>query len=103
MLFFFGRPERRVRAYLASLAGFPEDCDVYGISPTPPEDTAIAVLRDEGAAVARQFGAVRLGVRPSVFLVNPKRTIRLANAGFPSPAAIVRSIQALKAATRAGM
>jgi hypothetical protein len=42
-------------------------------------------------------------VIPTLYLVNPERKVRLANRGFPSVEAVVRSIEALQQATRAGV
>ncbi len=66
------------------------------------------LLTDRGASVSRRFqAAVQLPLRsvmvPTLYLVNPQRKIRASNRGFPSIEAMVRSIEALKQATRAGM
>lgn len=66
------------------------------------------VLTDRGGPVARLFKAcMQLPLRPmylrAVYLVNPERKIRLANRGTPSVEAIVRSVEALQKATKAGM
>jgi peroxiredoxin len=66
------------------------------------------VLTDRGGPVARLFKAcLQLPLRPmylrAVYLVNPERKIRLANRGTPSVEAIVRSVEALQKATKAGM
>lgn len=66
------------------------------------------LLTDRGASVSRRFqAAVQLPLRsvmiPTLYLVNPQRKIRASNRGFPSVEAMVRSIEALKQATRAGM
>lgn len=90
--------------------------EIYGVSPQEaPALKALAarlglefpLLTDRGGVVARQFrAAVQLPLASfilrTVYLVNPDRKIRLANRGTPSTAAIVRSIQALQQATRAG-
>ncbi len=66
------------------------------------------LLTDRGASVSRRFqAAVQLPLRsvmvPTLYLVNPQRKIRASNRGFPSIEAMVRSIEALEQATRAGM
>lgn len=66
------------------------------------------ILTDRGGVVARQFKAAlqlpfKTLILRTVYLVNPERKIRLANRGAPPAAAIVRSIEALQQATRAGM
>jgi peroxiredoxin len=66
------------------------------------------LLTDRGASVSRRFhAAVQLPLYslmvPTLYLVNPKKTIRASNRGYPSIEAMVRSIEALKQATRAGM
>lgn len=66
------------------------------------------VLTDRGGVVARQFRAAlqtpfKTVILRTVYLVNPERKIRLANRGAPPAAAIIRSIEALQQATRAGM
>lgn len=67
------------------------------------------LLVDKGAATARAYAAIlpisfgRPRVLRTVYLVNPQRKIRLANRGAPSLAAVLRSIQALKYASRTGM
>jgi hypothetical protein len=38
-----------------------------------------------------------------VYLINPDRVVRLANRGAPSVEAIIRSVEALQQATKAGM
>jgi peroxiredoxin len=68
----------------------------------------LPLLTDRGASVSRMFrAAIQLPLRPmvipTVYLVNPERRIRLANRGTPSMEAVVRSIEALKQATREGM
>ena len=90
---------------------------VVGINPAEAEShRALAeregitfpLLTDRGASVARRFGAaIQLPFAPMllrvVYLVNPARTIRLANRGTPSVDAILRTVQALQAASRTGM
>ncbi len=71
-------------------------------------DLSFLLLTDRGASVSRRFqAAVQLPLRsvmiPTLYLVNPQRKIRASNRGFPSIEAMVRSIEALKQATRAGM
>ncbi len=66
------------------------------------------LLTDRGASVSRRFqAAVQLPLRsvmiPTLYLVNPQRKIRASNRGYPSVEAMVRSIEALQQATRAGM
>jgi len=66
------------------------------------------LLTDRGASVSRRFqAAVQFPLYsvmlPTLYLVNPQRKIRASNRGFPSVEAMVRSIEALKQATRAGM
>lgn len=68
----------------------------------------LPLLTDRGASVSRLFrAAIQLPLRPIViptlYLVNPSRKVRLANRGYPSVEAILRSVQALQQATRAGM
>ncbi len=67
-----------------------------------------ALLTDRGASVSRQFRAcIQLPLRPlmvpAMYLVNPKREVRLSNRGYPSVEAVARSIEALQQATRRGM
>lgn len=90
---------------------------VYGVNPAESDShQAFAekfgfefpILTDRGGVVARQFKAAlqlpfKTVVLRTVYLVNPERKIRLANRGAPPAAAIVRSIEALQQATRAGM
>ncbi|HJN76720.1 MAG TPA: peroxiredoxin family protein [Myxococcota bacterium] len=90
---------------------------VYGVNPAEADsheafarklDLEFPLLTDRGGVVARQFkAALHLPfstlVLRTVYLVNPERKIRLANRGAPPAAAIVRSIEALQQATRAGM
>lgn len=69
---------------------------------------AFPILTDRGGSVARLFrSCLQLPVKPmylrTVYLVNPERKIRLANRGSPSVEAIVRSVEALQKATKAGM
>jgi peroxiredoxin len=66
------------------------------------------LLTDRGASVSRRFqAAVQLPLRsvmiPTLYLVNPQRKVRASNRGLPSVEAMVRSIEALQQATRAGM
>lgn len=66
------------------------------------------ILTDRGGSVARLFRAcLQLPIKPLylrvVYLVNPERKVRLANRGTPSVEAIVRSVEALQKATKAGM
>jgi peroxiredoxin len=66
------------------------------------------LLTDRGLPVSRRFAAalqlpLRPMVIPTLYLVNPERRVRLANRGYPSVEAVVRSIEALQQATRAGM
>jgi len=90
---------------------------VFAILPAEEADlSAIAachglgfpLLTDRGASVSRRFAAaIQLPLHPVViptlYLVNPERRIRLANRGFPSIEAVVRSIEALQQATRDGL
>ncbi|MCB9758290.1 MAG: redoxin domain-containing protein [Alphaproteobacteria bacterium] len=90
---------------------------VYGVNPAEaPSHQAFAeklglafpLLTDRGGVVARNFkAAVQLPMRTlvlrTVYLVNPERRIRMANRGAPPADAILRSIEALQQATRAGM
>jgi len=90
---------------------------VYGVNPAEAAShQAFAdkfgfefpILTDRGGVVARQFKAAlqlpfKTVIVRTVYLVNPERKIRLANRGAPPAAAIVRSIEALQQATRAGM
>lgn len=91
-------------------------CEVYGINPAEQQSHrafaekfgfTFPILTDRGGAVARRFHATvpipfLLKIIRTVYLINPDRKIRLANRGAPSVAAIVRSIEALKAATKDG-
>ncbi len=66
------------------------------------------LLTDRGGPVARLFkSCVQLPMKPvffsTLYLVNPERKVRLSNRGRPSVEAVVRSIEALQRATRAGM
>ena len=66
------------------------------------------LLTDRGGSVARQFRAcLQIPMSPmylrTVYLVNPERKVRLGNRGTPSVAAIVRSVEALKQASKTGM
>ncbi|MFH1469420.1 MAG: redoxin domain-containing protein [Pseudomonadota bacterium] len=66
------------------------------------------LLTDRGLSVSRRFAAalqipLHPVVIPTLYLVNPERRVRLANRGYPSVEAVVRSIEALQQATRAGM
>jgi peroxiredoxin Q/BCP len=102
-----------VQAHLPQLQAL--GCEVYGINPAEaPSHRSFAescqlgfpLLSDRGASVARRYQATLplLGkVLRTVYLINPAGKIRLANRGAPSVAAIVRSIEALKEATRGGM
>jgi peroxiredoxin len=107
---------RETEEHAAKLASL--GCKIFGFNPADlvshrkfvdEQGLSFPLLVDEGGAVARQYGALfELALRPpdvirTVYLVNPARKIRLANRGSPSVAAIVRSIQALQQATRAGM
>lgn len=90
---------------------------VYGVNPAEaPSKQAFAekygfdfpLLVDRGGSVARRFRCtlpipLKVQVVRTVYLINPERKIRLANRGAPSVEAIVRSIEALQQATRAGM
>lgn len=92
-------------------------CDVYAINPAEQASHAafaskygfeFPILTDRGGAVSRQFACtlsvpLKTWVIRTVYLINPKRTIRLANRGAPATAAIVRSIQALQQATKDGL
>ncbi len=71
-------------------------------------DLSYWLLTDRGASVSRRFqAAVQFPLYsvmvPTLYLVNPRRKIRASNRGFPSIEAMVRSIEALGQATRAGM
>lgn len=66
------------------------------------------LLTDRGGPVARLFkSCLQLPLKPvyfsSLYLINPDRKVRLSNRGRPSVEAVVRSIEALQRATRAGM
>ena len=90
---------------------------VYGVNPAEAGSHAafaekcsieFPLLVDRGGSVSRQFRCslpMPYGVRVirSVYLINPERKIRLANRGAPSVQAIIRSIEALQQATKAGM
>lgn len=93
-------------------------CRVFGINPAGAESHArfaekiglgFPLLVDRDGATAAQYRAtlpLKFGtprVLRTVYLINPQRKIRLANRGAPSLAAILRSIQALKYASRTGM
>jgi len=91
--------------------------EVFGVNPAEAgSHSAFAekcgyefpLLVDRGGSVSRQFRCslpTPLGpkVIRSVYLINPDRKIRLANRGAPSVEAIIRSIEALQQATKAGM
>ena len=71
-------------------------------------ELSFPLLTDRGASVSRRFkAAVQLPLRsvmiPTLYLVNPRRKVRLSNRGTPSVEAVVRSIEALQQATKAGM
>jgi peroxiredoxin len=108
----------QLSAFQAALPAFEAlDVKVLGINPAEAAShRALAeragitfpLLTDRGASVARRFrAAIQLPFAPmllrAVYLVNPARTIRLANRGTPSVDALVRSVQALRAASRTGM
>ncbi|MDP6935399.1 MAG: peroxiredoxin family protein, partial [Myxococcota bacterium] len=92
-------------------------CQVYGVNPAEASSHRafsekygfdFPILTDRGASVARTYRAsLSLPTGPkmirTVYLVNPDKKIRLANRGAPSVEAIVRSIEALQQATKAGM
>ena len=93
-------------------------CRIFGVNPADAashaafaakEGLGFPLLVDEGGAVAEQFRAVyslplsESRIIRTVYLVNPKRKIRLANRGAPSVPAILRSIRALQSATKTGM
>jgi peroxiredoxin Q/BCP len=93
-------------------------CRVFGVNPASRESHArfaekeglgFPLLVDREARAALQYRAVLpVGfgsprVLRTVYLINPQRKIRLANRGAPSLEAILRSIQALKYASRTGM
>ena len=122
MVFYPGEAAEVSRAQLAAFqAALPEfdalGVRVVGVNPAEAEpQRALAesagitfpLLTDRGASVARRFrAAIQLPFSPvllrAVYLVNPARTIRLANRGTPSVDAIVRTVQALQAASRTGM
>jgi len=68
---------------------------------------AFPLLTDRGGPVARMFGAsLQLPLKPlslpALYLINPDRKVRLSNRGRPSVEAVVRSVEALQKATRAG-
>lgn len=105
-----------VQAHAAALEAV--GCHAYGLNPSDASshrafaDTigvSFPLLSDPDAAVARSYHAwVDLPlfggtIVRTVALVNPLHKIRLVNRGTPSIAAIVRTIQALQQATRAGM
>lgn len=104
-----------VQAHLAELRAL--GVEVYAVNPAEADAAralserlglGFPILTDRGGVVARQFrAAVQLPLSThllrTVYLVNPERKIRLANRGTPSTAAIVRTVQALQQATRAGM
>ena len=117
-----GAPGAVSRAQLAAFQSALPEFDalgvrVVGVNPAEAEpQRALAesagitfpLLTDRGASVARRFrAAIQLPFSPmllrAVYLVNPARTIRLANRGTPSVDAIVRTVQALQAASRTGM
>jgi peroxiredoxin len=93
-------------------------CKPFGVNPADVashkafaerEGLNFPLLVDTGHALTRQYHALfelpmsEPRIIRTVYLVNPARKIRLANRGAPSVAAILRSIQALQQATRAGM
>lgn len=95
-----------------------EGCRVYGVNPASTESHArfaeaqglqFPLLVDPGAHTARAYRAVlpfalgRPRVLRTVYLINPQRKIRLVNRGAPALETVLRSIQALKFASRTGM
>jgi peroxiredoxin len=123
LMFFFSDPSGEAdREQLRSLQAHLPDFDrlktkVFAIHVAEgPEHKALAeelglsfpILTDRGGPVARLFrSCVQLPVRPvylsALYLINPERKVRLSNRGQPSVEAVVRSIEALQRATRAGM
>lgn len=91
--------------------------EVYAINPAEEESHkefaekygfTFPLLTDRGGVVARQFRAamqfpLKTIIIRTVYLVNPKRKIRLANRGAPPAEALIRSIEALQQASREGM
>ena len=67
--------------------------------PTAADTDAAVSLRFQSAVVV--MGSPRMV--PTVYLINPEGKIRLANRGTPSPDAVLRSVVALKQATRRGL
>jgi len=93
-------------------------CVIYGCNPASLEshaqfakehDLKFPLLSDPDGLIAQAYKASysipMLGDRiiRTVYLVNPKGMIRLANRGTPSIPAIIRSIQALQQATKLGV
>jgi peroxiredoxin len=90
---------------------------VYGVNPAEADSHKsfadkcgyeFPLLVDRGGSVSRQFQCslpMPYGAKVirSVYLINPERKIRLANRGAPSVEAIIRSVEALQQATKAGM
>ena len=121
LVFFRDRPACRAQLRRAEVLRprFEEQgCQLYGVTTADratvrelvaAERLGYPVLLDEGARLAEAFRATtrrplgRPRTAPAVFLVNPAGTVRLANRGHPSLEAVLRSIQALRAATPAGM
>ena len=68
----------------------------------------VATAADPDAVVSLRFhSAVVVMGQPrmvaTVYLINPEGKIRLSNRGTPSPDAVLRSVVALKQATRRGL
>lgn len=122
ILYFYADPadardQAELRALQAHAADFARlNVKVFAIHPAEgPVQARLAeelglqfpCLTDRGGPVARMFGAsLQLPLRPlslpALYLVNPERKVRLSNRGRPSVEAVVRSVEALQRATRAG-
>jgi len=90
-----------------------QDCRIFGVNHGTDSHAAFAaslglrfpLLSDTEYRVARQYQSwMRLPivgdrVIRTVYLINPMKTIRLANRGNPSPAIVLRSVIALKQST----
>jgi len=94
-----------------------EGCAIFGINPSNPTShadfaraigLAFPLLADPGGVVARRYHAwaepivVAPRVIRTVYLVNPDRIVRFAQRGAPPMAAVLRTLQALKQASRKG-
>ncbi len=123
VMFFYSSPDDsgdrdELSALQAHLGDFKRlNTRVFAVNPAEgPAQSELAralglefpLLTDRGGPVARLFkSCLQLPMKPvyfsSLYLINPDRKVRLSNRGRPSVEAVVRSIEALQRATRAGM